>query len=75
MRTRCLLLTALFLLLVYSPTRTDAQSINGLPPAPTPTDVKPGSINCEECPYRYPSKYLDIAVYGQEVRIADCDCV
>ena len=73
MRTRCLLLTALFLLVVYSPARTDAQSINGLPPAPTPTDVKPGSINCEECPYPYPSKYLDISVYGQDVRIAYMD--
>ena len=40
---------------------------------PTPTDVKPGSITCDECPYPYPSKYLDISVYDQDVRIAYMD--
>ena len=40
---------------------------------PTPTDVKPGSITCDECPYPYPSKYLDISVYGQDVRMAYMD--
>jgi pimeloyl-ACP methyl ester carboxylesterase len=44
-----------------------------LPPVPTPTDVKPGSITCDECPYPYPSKYLDIRVYMQDVRIAYMD--
>jgi pimeloyl-ACP methyl ester carboxylesterase len=44
-----------------------------LPPVPTPTDIKPGSINCEECPYPYPSKYLDLSVYDQDVRIAYMD--
>ncbi len=44
-----------------------------LPPVPTPTDVKPGSITCDECPYPYPSKYLDIRVYTQDVRIAYMD--
>src|SRR6185436_13641184 len=43
------------------------------PPGPTPTDVKPGSITCDECPYPYPSKYLDISVYTQDVRIAYMD--
>ena len=61
------------LVLLCSATRMGAQSTNGLPPAPTPTDVKPGSINCEECPYPYPSKYLDIQVYTQDVRIAYMD--
>lgn len=61
------------LLLVQPATRMSAQSTNGLPPAPTPTDVKPGSITCEECPYPYPSKYLDIRVYTQDVRIAYMD--
>jgi pimeloyl-ACP methyl ester carboxylesterase len=40
---------------------------------PTPTDVKPGSINCEECPYPYPSSYLPLTLYGQDVRIAYMD--
>jgi pimeloyl-ACP methyl ester carboxylesterase len=41
--------------------------------AATPTDVKPGSINCEECPYPYPSSYLPLTLYGQDVRIAFMD--
>ena len=49
-----------------------AQGRSVLPPAPTP-DVKPGSITCDECPYPYPSKYLDISVYNQDVRIAYMD--
>jgi pimeloyl-ACP methyl ester carboxylesterase len=44
-----------------------------LPAVATPMDVKPGSITCEECPYPYPSKYLDIRVYTQDVRIAYMD--
>ncbi len=44
-----------------------------LPPVPTPTDVKPGSISCDECPYPYPSNYLDISVYSQDVRISYMD--
>jgi pimeloyl-ACP methyl ester carboxylesterase len=40
---------------------------------PNPTDVKPGSINCEECPYPYPSSYLPLTLYGQDVRIAYMD--
>src|SRR3954471_23846343 len=39
-------------------------------PASPPVDVKPGSINCEECPYPYPSSYLPLTLYGQDVRIA-----
>ena len=50
-----------------------AQSNSALSAAPTPNDVKPGSINCEECPYPYPSKYLGIQVYTQDVRIAYMD--
>src|SRR5262245_40033220 len=44
-----------------------------LPPVASPTDVTPGSITCDECPYPYPSKYLDISVYAQDVRIAYMD--
>jgi len=50
-----------------------AQGRSVLPPAPTPTDVKPGSITCDECPYPYPSNYLDISVYSQDVRISYMD--
>src|SRR5438477_2157486 len=38
-----------------------------------PSDVKPGSITCEECPYPYPSSYLPLTLYGQDVRIAYMD--
>lgn len=41
--------------------------------APAPADAKPGSINCEECPYPYPSSYLPLTLYGQDVRIAYMD--
>ena len=43
------------------------------PAVPTPTDVKPISITCEECPYPYPSSYLPLTLYGQDVRIAYMD--
>jgi pimeloyl-ACP methyl ester carboxylesterase len=39
----------------------------------TPTDVTPGSINCEDCPYPYPSSYLPLTLYGQDVRISYMD--
>jgi len=42
-------------------------------PAAAPPDVKPGSINCEECPYPYPSTYLPITLYGQDLRMAFMD--
>jgi pimeloyl-ACP methyl ester carboxylesterase len=42
-------------------------------PAPTPTDVKPGSITSEDVPYPYPSSYLPLTLYGQDVRIAYMD--
>jgi pimeloyl-ACP methyl ester carboxylesterase len=38
-----------------------------------PSDVKPGSITCEECPYPYPSSFLPLTLYGQDVRIAYMD--
>lgn len=44
-----------------------------MPPAKAPADVKPGSITCEECPYPYPSSYLPLTVYGQDVRMAYMD--
>src|SRR3954464_8982092 len=42
-------------------------------PASPPVDVKPGSINCEECPYPYLTSYLPLTLYGQDVRIAYMD--
>src|SRR5437667_488536 len=42
-------------------------------PVPTPTDVKPGSITSEEVPYPYPSSYLPLTLYGQDVRMAYMD--
>lgn len=50
-----------------------AQGGSVLPPVPTPTDVKPGGITCDECPYPYPSSYLNISVYSQDVRISYMD--
>jgi pimeloyl-ACP methyl ester carboxylesterase len=64
---------AFSLLLLASAASVSAQGRAILPPNPTPTDVKPGSITCDECPYPYPSKYLDISVYSQDVRIAYMD--
>src|SRR4029077_15735745 len=72
MYTRFASLT-LALSIVLSAAPLAAQGGSVLPPAPTPTDVKPGSITCDECPYPYPSKYLDIRVYSQDVRIAYMD--
>jgi hypothetical protein len=43
------------------------------PAVATPTDVKPGSITCEECPYPFPSSYLPLTLYGQDVRMAYMD--
>ena len=64
---------ALSLLVLAFAAAAAAQARPVLPPAPTPSDVKPGSITCDECPYPYPSKYLDISVYEQDVRIAYMD--
>jgi pimeloyl-ACP methyl ester carboxylesterase len=41
--------------------------------AAAPADIKPGSITCEDCPYPYPSSYLSLRLYGQDVRIAYMD--
>jgi|HigsolmetaAR201D_1030396.scaffolds.fasta_scaffold01118_17 pimeloyl-ACP methyl ester carboxylesterase len=40
---------------------------------PTPTDVKPGSITCEDIPYPYEVAYLPLRLYGQDVRLAYMD--
>lgn len=61
------------LLLMAAAVPVSGQGRGVLPPVPTPTDVKPGSITCDECPYPYPSSYLTISVYTQDVRIAYMD--
>jgi len=46
----------------------------GSPPLPpTPKDVQPGSITCEDVPYPQPVSYLPLTMYGQDVRIAYMD--
>ena len=62
---------SLWLVAAAAPVLAQGRAV--LPPVPTPTDVKPGSITCDECPYPYPSSYLDISVYSQDVRIAYMD--
>ena len=37
------------------------------------SDVKPGSINCEDVPYPYPTSVLPIQLYGQDLRISYMD--
>jgi pimeloyl-ACP methyl ester carboxylesterase len=66
-------LLCLALLFLSSTAAVLAQGRDILPPVPTPTDIAPGSITCDECPYPYSSKYLDISVYSQDVRIAYMD--
>lgn len=66
MQRLLLTLSAGFLLLSVEP--AVAQS-----PATVPADIKPISITCEECPYPYPSKYLPLTLYGQDVRMAYMD--
>jgi pimeloyl-ACP methyl ester carboxylesterase len=41
--------------------------------AAAPPDVRPGSITSEDVPYPYPSSYLPLTLYGQDLRIAFMD--
>ena len=68
---KTLMLTVPLVVLLIVPGLAQQKPV--LPPVPTPTDVKPGSLTCDECPYPYPSKYLGISVYGQDVRISYMD--
>jgi len=52
---------------------TTATAQTQRPAVPAPTDVKPGSITCEECPYPFPSSYLPLTLYGQDVRMSYMD--
>src|SRR4051812_22847769 len=42
-------------------------------PAEAPAEIKPGSINCEDVPYPYPTSSLPITLYGQDLRISYMD--
>ena len=42
-------------------------------PPPTPADIKPGSITCEDVPYPHPVSYLPMTLYGQDIRMAYMD--
>jgi pimeloyl-ACP methyl ester carboxylesterase len=68
MTTLRLIVLAIAFISVASQALAQAQ-----PAVPTPTDIKPGSITCEECPYPYPSSYLPLTLYGQDVRMAFMD--
>jgi pimeloyl-ACP methyl ester carboxylesterase len=51
------------------PVATSAQSA----PPPTPADIMPGSITCEDVPYPHPVSYLPMTLYGQDIRMAYMD--
>ena len=60
-----------FVFLILTPAAASAQPRPAA--VPTPTDVKPGSITCEDVPYPFPVSYLPLTLYGQDVRIAFMD--
>jgi pimeloyl-ACP methyl ester carboxylesterase len=65
-RTRLVACAAVLLL------SADVAAAQNKPAVATP-DIKPGSITCEECPYPFPSSYLPLTLYGQDVRMAYMD--
>lgn len=54
---------------VAQPPGTPAAPAN----VPTPTDVKPGSINHEDIPYPHPVSHLTFKSYDHDVRMAYMD--
>jgi pimeloyl-ACP methyl ester carboxylesterase len=65
------LLITLFGALLFAPLRLSALQ-NGSPVS-APADVKPGSINCEDVTYPFPTSSLPITLYGQELRMSYMD--
>jgi pimeloyl-ACP methyl ester carboxylesterase len=63
------LLRAIVIFATLSAVSTAAQQ----PTVPTPRDVNPGSITCEDVPYPYPVSYFSLTLYGQDVRMAYMD--
>src|SRR3979409_1686950 len=68
---RNLLLLMCLTSVVLAPATTSAQPRTLA--VPIPTDVKPGSITCEDVPYTYPVAYLPLTLYGQDLRSAFMD--
>src|SRR5262249_10564148 len=54
-------------------TRSSPVAAQSPPAPPTPTDVAPASITCEDVTYPYPVSYLPLTLYGQDVRMAFMD--
>ena len=50
-----------------------AQSRPAAVPTDAPADVRPGSITSEDVAYPFPSTYLPLTMYGQDVRMAFMD--
>src|SRR3954465_11285819 len=69
---RAMVIAAAFALIATAAERPAAQQERPAPAA-APADVKPGSINCEDVPYPYPSSYMPLTLYGQDVRMAYMD--
>ncbi|MBI4265968.1 MAG: alpha/beta hydrolase [Acidobacteria bacterium] len=65
------ILVVLSILTVLGSVLASAQG-PGVEPGEAPA-VAPVSITCEECPYPYPSAYLPMTLYGQDVRMAYMD--
>jgi pimeloyl-ACP methyl ester carboxylesterase len=59
-----------FLTILFAVSRASARQA---PTVPTPTDIKPGSITCEDVTYPYPVSYFSLTLYGQDVRMAYMD--
>jgi len=65
------LLITLFGVLLLAPSALPALQ-NGSP-ASAPADVKPGSINCEDVAYPFPTASLSFTLYGQDLRMSYMD--
>jgi pimeloyl-ACP methyl ester carboxylesterase len=63
---------AVFTVLVIAGISASAQR-GAAPQVPTPTDIKPGSINSEDAPYPYPSVYFPLTQHGQDLRMSYMD--
>src|SRR5688500_5753826 len=66
-----LCMTRLLMLSMFATLTTLVLAQTAAPP--TPTDVKPGSITCEDVPYPHPVSYLPMTLYGQDIRMAYMD--
>ena len=64
---------AAFCVFVIAASSVSAQRGAQAPVVPTPTDIKPGSINSEDAPYPYPSVYFPLTLQGQQLRMSYMD--